>query len=75
MVIVGWNDTTAQISSVTDTKVNIYMLAAGPTLLNGALSQSIYYAKNIAAATAGANTVKVTFTSAASLPGHSDFGV
>jgi hypothetical protein len=30
------------------------------------LSQSIYYAKNIAAATAGVNVVNVTFTSAAS---------
>ena len=36
--------------------------------LSGALSQSIYYAKNIAAATAGANVVNVTFTSPASYP-------
>jgi hypothetical protein len=45
-----------------------YSLAVGPTVLSGPLSQSIYYAKNIAAATAGANMVKVTFTSAAVFP-------
>jgi hypothetical protein len=68
VVIVGWNDTTAQVSSVTDLKGNVYQLAVGPTVLTGALSQSIYYAKNIAAATAGANAVKVTFSSAAAYP-------
>ena len=36
LVIVGWNDTTAQISSVTDTKGNTYALAAGPTILRPA---------------------------------------
>src|SRR5258708_40341216 len=39
VVIVGWNDTTAQVSSVTDTKGNVYQLAVGPTQLSGALSQ------------------------------------
>src|SRR5262249_47235107 len=34
----------------------------------GTLSQSIYYAKNISAATAGANTVTVTFATAATAP-------
>jgi hypothetical protein len=69
LVIVGWNDTTAQVSSVTDSKGNVYSLAVGPTLLSaaagGPLTQSIYYSKNIAAATAGANAVTVTFTAAA----------
>jgi hypothetical protein len=68
LVIVGWNDTNAQISSVTDSEGNPYTLAVGPTNLGGALSQSIYYAKNIAAAAAGANGVKVTFTAAAVYP-------
>jgi hypothetical protein len=68
VAVVGWNDTTAKVSSVKDTKGNTYTLAVGPTLRSGALSQSIYYAKNIAAATAGANSVTVTFTTAAAYP-------
>jgi len=72
LVIIGWNDTTARISSVTDSKGNSYSLAVGPTILstvNGEpLSQSIYYAKNIAAANGGANGVKVTFTAPAVYP-------
>ncbi|HEV8166385.1 MAG TPA: fibronectin type III domain-containing protein, partial [Actinomycetota bacterium] len=65
VVIVGWNDTNAQVATVTDTKGNSYVRAVGPTQLPGALSQSIYYAKNIAGATAGGNTVTVTFNTAA----------
>jgi hypothetical protein len=68
VVVAGWNDTTAQIASVTDTKGNAYQLAAGPTAVAGALTQAIYYAKNIAAAAAGANTVTVSFTVAAAFP-------
>ena len=68
MVVVGWNDTTATISSVTDTKGNVYQLAVGPTLVSGTLSQSIYYAKNIVTAGAGVNAVTVTFNTAASYP-------
>ena len=68
VVIVGWNDTIAQVSSVTDAKGNVYQLAVGPTLLSGALSQSIYYAKNIVNATPGANAVTVTFDTAAIYP-------
>ncbi len=67
VVIVGWNDATAQISSVTDTNQNVYQIAVGRTVGSG-ISQAIYYAKNIAAANAGANVVKVTFASAASYP-------
>ena len=65
VVIAGWNDTTARITSVTDTKGNAYQLAVGPTAPPGALSQSIYYAKNIAAAAAAANVVTVTFSTPA----------
>jgi len=68
VVVVGWNDTTAQVSSVTDTKGNAYQLAVGPTAVAGALTQAIYYARNIAAAAAGANTVTVSFTVAAAYP-------
>src|SRR5258706_2985969 len=71
VVIVGWNDTTRTITSVTDTKGNVYALAAGPTVRSGpanggGLSQAIYYAKNIAAAAAAGNTVTVRFSGAAS---------
>ena len=68
VVVVGWNDSTAVVSTVTDTKGNAYARAIGPTIVSGTLSQSIYYAKNIAAATAGANSVTVTFSTAASYP-------
>jgi hypothetical protein len=61
VVVVGWNDTTSTISTVTDSRGNTYTLAIGPTTGTG-LSQSIYYAKNIAA---GTNTLTVTFNKAA----------
>ena len=68
VVVVGWNNSTSTVSSVTDTKGNIYIRAVGPTVVSGALSQSIYYAKNIASAAAGANTVTVKFSVATPYP-------
>src|ERR1700674_5884135 len=68
VVAVGWNDSTATVSTVTDKSGNTYTLAVGPTVQSGVASQSIYYAKNIAAAAAGANIVTVTFSSAAVSP-------
>ena len=50
VVVVGWNDTTARITNVTDSKGNAYALAVGPTQRSGVVSQAIYYAANIAAA-------------------------
>ena len=67
VVVVGWNDTTAAVTSLTDTAGNSYVRAIGPTLGAG-LSQSIYYAKNIVAAAAGANRVTVVFSPAAAYP-------
>jgi hypothetical protein len=67
VVIVGWNDSYAHVSSVKDSKGNVYQLAVGPTL-TGTLSQAIYYAKNIAAAAAATNAVTVTFSTAAAFP-------
>ncbi|HET7213288.1 MAG TPA: IPT/TIG domain-containing protein [Terriglobia bacterium] len=64
MVVVGWNDTTSAVSSVTDSLGNSYILAVGPTTASGA-RQSIYYAKNIKG---GSNTVTVTFSQAAAYP-------
>jgi hypothetical protein len=72
VVIVGWNDATAQVSSVKDAKGNTYTLAIGPTQVSGAIStigsvsQSIYYAYNIVAG--GTNTVTVSFSPAAEYP-------
>jgi hypothetical protein len=68
VVVVGWNDTTATVSTVKDKAGNVYTRAVGPTSRTGALSQSIYYAKNIASAAAGANAVTVTFSTAAAYP-------
>jgi glucose/arabinose dehydrogenase len=63
IIAVGWNDATSTITSVTDSAGNIYEIAA-PTARGTGLSQAIYYAKNIKAAGAGANTVTVRFGSA-----------
>ena len=68
IVVVGWNDSTATVSAVSDSKGNVYTRAVGPTVQSGLASQSIYYAKNIASAAARANTVTVTFSRAASYP-------
>ena len=68
VVVVGWNDSTAVVNAVTDKSGNTYARAVGPTIRSGALSQSIYYAKNIAAAAAGANIVTVSFSTGAIYP-------
>ena len=63
ILAIGWNDATSNISSVTDSAGNTYQVAA-PTARGSGLSQAIYYAKNITAAAAGANTVTVIFNTA-----------
>ena len=68
VVVVGWSDSTAAVNTITDKSGNIYTRAVGPTAVAGALSQSIYYAKNIVAAAAGANVVTVTFSVATQYP-------
>ena len=68
VVVVGWNDGTATVTGVTDKSGNAYTRAVGPTVITGVASQSIYFAKNIVAAAAGANIVTVTFASAAVYP-------
>ena len=68
VIVVGWNDSTAVVNTVTDTSGNTYTLALGPTVLNGSLSQSIYYAKNILANAAGSNIITITFSVAAAYP-------
>jgi hypothetical protein len=65
VVVVGWNDTAASVSSVTDSRGNVYTLAVGPTQRTNQLSQSIYYARGILSSAAGANAVTVRFTTPA----------
>jgi hypothetical protein len=64
LVVVGWNDTSATVQSVTDSLGNTYVLAAGP-VKGTAVTQSVYYAKNILG---GSNSVTVTFNQAATYP-------
>jgi Abnormal spindle-like microcephaly-assoc'd, ASPM-SPD-2-Hydin/CARDB len=64
---VGWKNTSALISAVTDNSGNAYTRVAGPRTQTP-LSQSIYYAENIAPAAAGANAVTVAFSAAAAYP-------
>ena len=67
VVAVGFFDSTSTITSVTDSAGNVYQLAA-PLKRGSGMSQAIYYAKNIKAATAGANVVKVQFSGAVAYP-------
>jgi hypothetical protein len=62
VVLAGWNDTTATVTSVSDTRGDSFALAIGPTRQGTALSQSIYFASNISG---GSNTVTVRFSPAA----------
>src|SRR5262249_468542 len=66
VVVVGWNDSTRQVASVTDTVGNTYVRAVGPTVQAGLATQSIYYASNIAAA--ASNTITITFNGGAAFP-------
>ena len=68
VVVVGWNDATSEVESVTDSSGNSYVAAVGPTVQSGTATQVIYYAKNIGAAAAGSNAVTVNFNTAASYP-------
>ena len=63
ILAIGWNNTTSNITSVTDSAGNTYQLAV-PTTRGTGVSQAIYYAKNIKAAPAGTNTVTTTFNTA-----------
>ena len=63
ILAIGWNNATSNITSVTDSAGNTYQLAV-PTARGSGVSQAIYYASNINAAGAGANTVTVTFNTA-----------
>lgn len=62
---IGWPDSSSTVSSVTDTAGNSYASALGPTS-GTALRQQIYYAQNITAAAAGANTTTATLSTSVS---------
>jgi hypothetical protein len=69
VLAVQWQDSTANVTSVTDSSGNAYVLAVGPTRnLEQPGSQSIYYASHIHEAAADANTVTVTFDRPATSP-------
>jgi len=61
ILAIGWNDTSASITSVSDYLGNVYHVAV-PTYRSNGMSQAIYYANNI---TGGTNLVTVTFNPAA----------
>ncbi|MFL6604625.1 MAG: fibronectin type III domain-containing protein [Steroidobacteraceae bacterium] len=67
-VFVGWSDATSTVQSIADSKGNTYVAAVGPTVSPGNATQRLYYAKNIAGAAAGANTISVTFSGPVSYP-------
>jgi hypothetical protein len=67
VVAVGWNDTTSTVSQVVDTAGDAFELAIGPATLGSDLTQSIYYAANVAVAAAGTNGVTVSFVQAANV--------
>ena len=60
VVVVGWSDESASVTSVTDSNSNNYILAS----TSGGESQSIamYYARNISVATTTTPTVTVVFS-------------
>ena len=57
ILAIGWNDTAASLTAVSDSAGNSYQVAVATFRGNG-LSQAIYYATNIRA---GSNTVTATF--------------
>ena len=67
VVIIGWADATATVSSVTDSESNTYAAALPPTVGTG-LSQVIYYAKNIVGDSTTPNQITVTFSQAPQAP-------
>jgi hypothetical protein len=59
VVVVGWNDSAAHVTSVSDSVGNLYALAAEPVVYPGFLTQAVYYAADIA--DAAQNRVVVAF--------------
>jgi IPT/TIG domain len=70
-VIIGWSDTSSQVSSVTDSEGNSYVQAL-PVTQGSSLSQVIYYAKNILgdnpSCAPTCNVITVNFSGSTSSP-------
>jgi IPT/TIG domain len=66
IVVVGVNDSSSSVLSVTDDNNNTYVLAAANA--GHGLSQAVYYARNISVALHNPPTVTVTFNQNAGLP-------
>jgi chitodextrinase len=64
VLVIGWSDTTASITSVSDSNGNAYETGIA-TFRGAGMSQAIYFAPNIKAAAAGGNIVTVAFSQAA----------
>ena len=56
IVPICWFNASSNVSSVTDTKGNVYAVAAPVVRLSGTASCTMYYAPHILAATANSNT-------------------
>jgi len=68
IVVIGWDSGSITVSSVTDSKGNSYKLAASYSNSSVGIAQSIYYASNIVAAAAGANTITVKLSGSTGYP-------
>lgn len=64
ILAIGWNDMTANVVSVVDSAGNVYQPALA-TYRGSGMSQAVYFASNVAASSAGANEVTVTFNGVA----------
>ena len=71
IVVIGWADTSAMVTSVTDTENNTYVQAL-PAIQGTQLSQTVYYAKNIKgdnpSCAPNCNVITVNFDRAAASP-------
>jgi YD repeat-containing protein len=68
VVAISWEGSAGSVQSITDSMGNTYAIAVGPTADSGTASETIYYAKNITAASANSNTITITFASAVPHP-------
>src|SRR5262249_12208799 len=60
ILAIGWNDTTASVTSVTDSAGNVYQQAIA-TFRGSGMSQAVFYAAATHAAAPGGNQVTVSF--------------
>ena len=67
MVVIGWGDTNATVSGVTDSEGNTYVQAL-PLVQGTGLSQVIWYAANIKGDSVTPNSITVAFSRSAASP-------